>query len=182
MHSITLSGGVGYCNAVRRVLMSDLTMWAPCQLRIRTNTSCQTDEYLAHRIGLIPFQRVGNGNEIILRASGPGIVTSSQFIGPAFESVHTNIEIMLLDVDQELDLTVVFDEQSASKHARYSPCAAVGMKHVDGTDTYRLTFETLTNERTADVMTRALDKLEERVDNALHALATQPAVPPRTMC
>ena len=50
-----LRGGAGFCNAVRRTLASDVTMLAPYEVRVLENTSCQNDEYIAHRIGLVPF-------------------------------------------------------------------------------------------------------------------------------
>ena len=66
MASFVLDGGAGFCNAVRRSLIGDVAMWAPCEVDVRINTSCETDEYLAHRIGMVPFRRVGHGEEMTL--------------------------------------------------------------------------------------------------------------------
>lgn len=176
-----LSGGAGFCNAVRRALLSDLEAWAPHDVTLRVNTSCQTDEYLAHRLGMIPFRRVGNGDEMTLRAQGPCTVHARDLTGPAFEAVHGNIEVLRLGPGQDLDLTVRFDRRRASVHARYAVVAGVGMERLDDA-THRLRFETNDGSDPREAMTRALDALEERVQKALRGLANQPAVPPKSMC
>ena len=50
-----MNGDYSTANAIRRVLVSDVETYAPSEVIIHTNTSCQPDEYIAHRIGLIPF-------------------------------------------------------------------------------------------------------------------------------
>lgn len=183
MVAFDLPGGVGFCNAVRRTLTSDVATWAPYELTIRTNTSCQTDEYLAHRIGLIPFRRVpGNTTtEMVLKKKG-STVLAQDIVGPGFEAVHPHIEVMLLREDQELDLSVHFDRQSASKHARYSPCAAVGMKALED-GKHRISFELLDDKADPkQVVLEALSAMEDRADRALGMLAHQPAKPPKSMC
>ena len=186
-------------------------MWAPFQLTIRTNTSCHTDEFVAHRIGLVPFKRVGNGDTMEIKMCGPCTVYARDVIGPAFEAVFPSIEISRLGPRQELDLTVHFDEQFASKHARYAPCAAVGMLSLglrrsegkrndaqshdrwndesdsdddDSTDKEecKISFEIIDGRTPVELMYSALDRLEQRVDNALVALGNQPIHPPKSMC
>lgn len=182
MHTFALAEGPGFCNAVRRTLLSDLESWAPCDVVVRENTSCQTDEFLAHRIGMIPFRRVGNGDTMTLRADGPGMATAGMLTGPAFEPVHGNIEIMKLGGrEQKLDLTVRFDRRKASVHARYAPCAAVGMRPL-GAHNHEIRFETNDGRPGKEAMQDALEALDARVQAALHALANQPEVPPRSMC
>lgn len=184
MVSFDIPGGVGFCNAVRRSLTSDVSSWAPCEIVLRKNTSCQTDEFLAHRIGLIPFRRLpgSHPNHMSLKKKG-ATALAGDLLGPGFEAVHPHIEIMLLGEDQELDLTVHFDEQLASKHARYSPCAAVGMTRLDGGDVHRISFELLDERADPRALVHgALSALDARVDKALLHLANQPSVPPKSMC
>jgi len=201
MSSFVVSGGVGFCNALRRTLAGDLSMLAPFQLTVRVNSSCHTDELIAHRIGLVPFKRVGHGDTMEIRVTGPCTVRAEDVVGPAFEPVHPSIEIAHLDVGQQLDLTIHFDEQLGSKHARYAPCAAVGMRSLSGRqsadasesalrdigvgvddDRCRITFEVIDGRMPEQLMSLALDRLEERIDRALVALGRQPAHPPKSMC
>lgn len=181
--SFALSGGVGFCNAIRRILLTDLEMWAPKELTIHSNTSCQTDEYIAHRVGMIPFEKTGEGDTITLSSIGPGMVTSKQFNGHAFTPIHDTIEIMQLDTNQQLKFTVHFDKQKASTHARYSPCSAVTMSAMDDkTERHKISFESITSDTPKSLILSALDHFEARIDRALLQLANQPKVPPKSMC
>jgi len=168
-----IPGHVGFCNALRRTLLSDIQTEAPSTARVVTNVTCHTDEYLAHRMGLIPFRRVGNGNVMTLHVTGPIDVTTAHFTGPAFEPIHTNIVILQLDHGHELNVEITFDVQPAGRHARYSPCYAVGMipSITDGDDTHILSFGS-NDERTPDrLLNESLDLVTKRIDNALLLLA-----------
>ena len=180
MKSFPIPGDVGFCNAVRRTLLQDVMMWAPSTVTVRTNTSCQTDEYIAHRIGLIPFRRVGNGDTVEFTCTGPQMATTAHVRGPAFEPVH-EIDVMLLADDQCIDLTIHMEHRKASTHARYSPCAAVGMKQLDS-NRHEISFRSIDGRDEREVLLEALDRLDDRVAAALLQLANQPAQPPKTMC
>jgi hypothetical protein len=182
--SVVLTGGAGFCNAVRRALLSDVMAWAPCTVTVRVNTSCQTDEYVAHRIGLIPFRRVAEGGNdaMTLFVQGPGIAHAGDLAGPNFVAQHPEIEVMLLGPEQSLDLTVHFNRRPASAHARYNLCGAVGMQRVDGDGRHRLRFDTLDGRPPMHCVQDALDALERRVDDVLLQLAQQPPTAPRSMC
>lgn len=179
--SFTLPGGVGFGNAVRRTLLSDIESWAPCKVTLHENTTVQTDEYLGHRIGLIPFRSVGNGDTMTLDRTGPCTITAADVVGPAFEAVHPEIEILYLAKKQRLRMTIHFDQQAAGKHARYCVCAAVGMETLKNGHT-KISFSVNTGRPPTEVMLEALDRLDQRVQRALHALANQPATPPTSFC
>lgn len=176
--TFVLPGGVGFCNAVRRTLLSDVEAWAPCEVTVHENTSCQTDEFLAHRIGMIPFARVGNGEVLELDATGPCTACARDFTSPGFAPVHEGIELMTLGKDQRLRLTVRLDKQPAHKHARYAACAGVGMRKVDA-DRCAVSFSVNDGRAPLQVLLEALDHLDARVERALHALAHQPEVAPQ---
>lgn len=174
-----LSGGPGFCNAVRRSLLSDLETEAPCSVRMKVNTSCLTDEFIAHRIGLIPFRRVGNGDTMRLDVTGPCPVTSMHLTGPAFECL-VDVEIARLGKEHRLCIEVTFDKQPASRHARYSPCACVGMSVED--DGCVIRFRSNDTRTPKELMMEALDQTDRRLERALRSLATQPSAPPQSHC
>lgn len=178
--SFRISGGVGFCNAIRRSLLSDITTEAPHLVRIHVNTTCYTDEFLSHRIGMVPFRRVGNGDQMRLDATGPCSVFTSMLVGPAFECVH-DVEIARLGVDHRLSVTIFFDTHDAATHARYSPCAAVGMKHLDD-GRCEIRFRSNDARSPKELMLIALEQTEQRIQRALHALANQPETPPKSYC
>lgn len=179
--SFSLTANVGFCNAVRRTLLHDLKSYSPYQVEVRENTSCQTDEFLAHRIGMIPFRRVGNGLEMTLRAEGPASVRASELVGPGFEAVHApSVEVIRLGRGQSIDLTVRFDCQSSSKHARYCKVQAVGMRPKNGQ--IELRFSTMDGSDPSVLLSDALDHLDQRVEHALAGLSRQPTTPPQSFC
>lgn len=182
--SFVVSGGVGFCNAVRRTLLSDVQAWAPAKLTVKHNSTCQTDEYLAHRIGLVPFRRIeahGASAPLTLDRTGPCTVVAADILGSGFSPVYGTIEIMELGPGHRLHVEIHMDCQPAHVHARYAVCAAVGMCKVDA-ERCRITFETNDDSDPKLRMAEALDHLEARVDRALQALAHQPSVPPQTFC
>lgn len=118
---------------------------------------------------------------MLLKRTGPCKVLVSDVLGPAFSPVHEQIEIISLVDGQELDLTIHFEYKNGNTHARYSPCAAVGMEKVsDGV--HRIRFETIDGTPGKEMLLRALDALEKRFDSALLQLANQPTTPPKSKC
>ena len=178
--SFVIPGGAGFCNAIRRTLLSDLSSEAPYSVEIRVNTSCQTDEFIAHRIGMIPFRRTGNGNTLDLKVKDRS-ARSTDLTGVAFEPC-VDVEIMSMQAGQSLDMTIRFDEQLSRKHARYAKCAAVGMSKVDNEGRHKIVFETLDGSDPRTIMRSALDALESRIDDALLDLANKDLPPPKSMC
>lgn len=174
-----VEGHTGYCNALRRTLASELRTWAPCRVEFRENRSCHNDEYLAHRIGMIPFRRVGNGDTMELQQTGPGLVDADALTGPAFEAAHPTIPLVALRAGQTIDATVHFDQQLASKHARYAPCAGLAMRRV-GPTSHELSFETVDGRDPTVLVREALDAMDATLADALQQLAHQPSAPPKS--
>ena len=167
-----LPGHVGLCNALRRTLLSDLETEAPVSVKMIRNVTCHTDEYIAHRIGLVPFRRVGNGDTLTLRATGPCTVTCDAFIGPSFETIYPNLELLHLDTGHELKLEVTFATGRAGTHARYSPCYAVGMVP-DAHDVHILSFGSNDQRTPLQLLNDSFDHLDARLDRALLSLADE---------
>lgn len=186
--SFRIPGGVGFCNAVRRSLLSDIEGWAGYEVDLRVNTSCQTDEYLAHRLGQLPLRPLMNdgSREMTLCVTGPCTAMAAQLVGPGFEVVHPDVEILRLGPNQTLDLTLKIDRRPAHAHARYAMVSGVGMAPVPHGDPihadHTIVFETLDHRPPKHVMEEALAKLDARVDAALLQLAHQPVDPPPSMC
>ena len=54
---VVVDGEPSRANAARRALISSLRSVAPDRVEIDVNTSAHTDEYIAQRLGLLPFRR-----------------------------------------------------------------------------------------------------------------------------
>ena len=159
-----LNSSVGTVNAIRRALIMDIESWAADTVTFENNSSCQTDEYIAHRIGMIPFIKVGNGESMQIHVKGRTVL-ASDLTGPSFKIVK-DVERIEMTEDQEIKATVHFNYKSGSVHARYKMCAAVAMQLLNNGQ-YKLSFETLNNEEPDDVMKKAISAIESKIDRAL---------------
>ena len=160
---------IGLANALRRTLLDDLLRWAPEYVDVKKNTTCQTDEFIAHRIGLVPFRRVGNGDTMTVHVKGRNFF-ASDLTGPAFEPLH-DLTIMNLNRDQEFEAVVKFAHHPGAKHARYKMCSGVAIQKLDN-HSHRLVFETLDERDPKEVLSEAIERLHLRVDDALQQLSS----------
>lgn len=123
---------VGIVNAIRRALIMDVPRLAPSHVVIDVNTSCATDEFLAHRIGQIIFRSTSTtGEKEVAKLHVKGrCVLASDVIGTVTPS-HPETMIIQLTAEQELRLSVHFDVKTGAEHARYSHVHAVAYQPVD---------------------------------------------------
>lgn len=157
----------GLANALRRTIIMDIEVWAPDTVTFEVNTSCQTDEYIAHRIGLIPFKKIGEGTEMKINVKGRTVFTSD-LVGNSFEFVN-DCEIIEMIENQELNATINFKLKKGSTHARYKLCSGVGIQILNN-NMYKLVFETLDDKDPDEVMNIAISELNKKVDDALQQL------------
>jgi DNA-directed RNA polymerase alpha subunit len=155
---------VGTVNAVRRALIMDIEAWAPDTVTFTRNSSCQTDEYIAHRIGLIPFVKVGDGDTMEISVKGRTL-RASDLTGPAFKIVK-DVEIIEMNEEQEITATVFFKLKCGHVHARYKMCSAVSMQILQN-GMYKLCFETLNDEEPDAVLRKAICAIDSKIDRAL---------------
>lgn len=153
-----LPGGAGKCNALRRALLTDLSCVAPDAVVVRTNTTGYTDEYLAARIGLVPFDVSDETTTTTLCVTGPCTATTADLVGARYAS----IELARCRAGQTLALDVHFRRGTGREHARFTRVAAVGMAPVD--DLHELRFEPLYDDDGHACVHEALAALQARID------------------
>lgn len=163
---------VGMANALRRALMSDVVNYAAKEVVIRTNTSCQTDEYIAHRVGMIPVRRrhPDVDGAMTLCVSGREAL-ASDMKGDAYYAPQDVPIIKMLD-GQTLDLDVVFGAGTGADHVKFSHIGPVAYS-VESETRVRMGFEMITDESPLDYVERAVQMLERRVDDAIFAVETK---------
>ena len=156
-------------NSIRRALMSDVETYAPKSVLVRENTSCQTDEYIAHRIGLIPFLKVSDLAESTIAVSDRQVM-STDVVGNGFKAA-VNMPIIKLGREQRLDATVHFSKGTGAMHAKFSHIAAVS--YMVDKDTTHMSFQTFDGVDPLVYLSQAIDSLIRRVDAALHFVETR---------
>lgn len=170
----------GIANAIRRSLLNDVTTYAPKSICIQKNTSCQTDEYIAHRVGLIPFDYPKNVTiEDIphLSCSVTGSTAFSKDLVGDFFRATQNVPIMKLDNGQELSFTIEFERGTGAKHAKFSHISAVEFKKINDVgktdaDT-QISFSMITQ---ADPLLYSLDAIQsllKHVETVLYFIDTE---------
>lgn len=157
-------------NALRRALMLDVKRYSPADVTIYENTSSQTDEYIAHRIGLMPFldcssEHTEENSDIVLTLSVHGrSPTTDDLKGTRFRCAEC-IPIVLMSDEQTLRMEIRMALNSGATHARYSHIGPVSYNPMS-TGVVRLSFETLCG----DPICYALDavrSLLSRIDDAI---------------
>lgn len=159
-------------NAIRRALMSDVETYAPSEIVVHRNSSSQTDEYIAHRIGLIPFvlrDASAPPTDIHLSVCGR-TASTADFVGDSFRAVHDTPIVRLVE-GQTLHIEVRFAKGTPALHVKHAHIGPVAYQKRGETTT--LSFETLTNESPLQYALTALQSLHQRVDDTIHFVETQ---------
>ena len=126
--TLQLPGTINQINAFRRSLISEVSMIAPSKVEIRRNTTAMTDEFLAQRIGLIPFVQDDTIDPKTLKASlkvSGRNATTNDILG--VDVAYKDVEIAVIDHNQELDLDVFFTRGTSGTHAQFARVCAVSM-------------------------------------------------------
>lgn len=126
-YRVRVAGEASQANALRRALTSRLETVAPKSVTIEVNTSCMSDEFIAHRIGLIPFSQHDGLADATLDVRGRSAF-ARDFVCAGPTPVSGEIEVMRMAEAQRLALTVHFETGNGA--ARFCRVAALGMRPV----------------------------------------------------
>ncbi len=156
-----------FANAVRRYIMNRVPVMAIDNVTFYENTSSLFDEFVAHRLGLIPLttpKGVPADSEVMfyLDAKGPKMVYSSELetkdkdVKPAKDK----IPIVTLSKDQSLRLEAKAKLGTMDKHAKFQPGLAA-YEIADGT--YKFIVESFFQMPPKELVSRALVALEDDI-------------------
>lgn len=121
---LRMDGNYNLANAIRRSV-EEIPILSIDEVEIFKNDSALYDEFLAHRIGLIPLKTDDKMSEktsidLTLKKSGPGLVYASDFQGDA-KVIYDKIPLTLLEKGQELEVIATARLGKGIEHAKNTP-------------------------------------------------------------
>lgn len=156
---------VSFANAIRRYIINSVPVFAIDEVTFYENTSPIFDEYIAHRIGLIPIitpvsaQKDAEIN-FYLDAKGPKTVYSSELETKDKEAkiAKSNIPIVTLGAEQVLRFEAKAKLGTARTHAKFQ----AGLAAYEITDgIYKFNVESFFQMEPKEMVIRAISALEE---------------------
>ncbi len=163
---------VPFANAIRRYVMSHVPVLAIENVTFYDNTSWIFDEYIAHRLGMLPIttpEKIPAESEIAfsLDETGPKVVyskdlkSSDKDIGSAKEK----IPIITLNENQHLRLEAKARTGIGTRHAKFQ--ASVISYEMQKEGTFKFIVESFYQMEPTDVMLRGCAILEDEVSEII---------------
>lgn len=161
---------VSFANILRRYILSKVPVFAISKVTFYDNTSSLFDEYIAHRIGLIPLttpEKTSENAEVTftLDQTGPKIVYS-QDLKSSDKDVKVgreNIPIVTLGTDQRLRLEGKATIGTILQHARFQ--AGLGSYEIKEDGKVKFKVESFSQMEPAELLLRACDLAEKDVSS-----------------
>ena len=155
-------------NTIRRYVMNQVKVLAMDHATFYDNTSSFWDEYLAHRVGLIPIStpdKLPENVEIIfsLDATGPKTVVAKDFTS-SDKGINVALEdvvLVTLTANQHLRLEAKAILGSGVKHAKFQ--AGLITYGIDG-DKMKFIVESFYQMKPSDMIVRACNRIESDLD------------------
>jgi DNA-directed RNA polymerase subunit D len=132
--NFTLNVNQPTANAIRRFIISSVKTYAIDIVEISMNTTCLTDEFIAHRLGLIPLIADGiiEDCEFTLNVpciEGPlgpkstRVIYSKDLISnnDKIKPISDNFPILKLSNTQQIFIKAYIKKSSGSEHIKWSP-------------------------------------------------------------
>ncbi|MEM2963580.1 MAG: DNA-directed RNA polymerase subunit D [Candidatus Anstonellales archaeon] len=158
-----------FANALRRLSMTAVPVMAIDTITVYENTSSSFDEYISHRLGLIPLKTPSSYPKnssctLILHKEGPCTVYSSdlkskdQSVKPSFP----NIPIIKLLEHQSIRIEAHAVFGTGSKHAKFQPCLASYEKNTE--NSFSFFVESFHQLPPRKILLQAAELLEEKAE------------------
>ncbi|MDE1865176.1 MAG: DNA-directed RNA polymerase subunit D [Candidatus Micrarchaeota archaeon] len=168
--TFTLTGSrSGLANAFRRSISGSVPCFAIDRITFYENTSAMFDEYIAHRIGLIPIKTPASGynekDEILfsLEATGPSMVFSKQLVSAdkEVEVANDKIPIIKLGPEQKLRIEGKAIMGTGSRHSKFQPGFVTYEESGDGS--FRFSLESFGQMSPAEMVNKAASAIRDEL-------------------
>ncbi|MDE1825146.1 MAG: DNA-directed RNA polymerase subunit D [Candidatus Micrarchaeota archaeon] len=161
--------GVGntFVNSLRRVMTNSVPTFAIDSITFYENTSSMFDEYIAHRIGLVPIatpEGYDEKDEIVfhLDAEGPKTVYSKELEGTdkKVKIANENIPLIKLAEGQRLKVDGKAILSTGMKSSKFQPGLISFTANDDNTE-FEFYIETFGQMTAKEILNRALDIIDK---------------------
>jgi DNA-directed RNA polymerase subunit D len=165
----TLSkASAAYANALRRVAISGVPTFAIDKSTFYDNSSAMFDEYISHRVGLVPIATPSKGYSdtdtilFTLEAHGPKTVYSGELKSSdkGVAVANDNIPIIKLADGQKIKLEAKAVLGTASRHAKFQP--GITTFEQKGDDTFEFYVESFGQMPPREIINKACDAIKEQ--------------------
>ncbi|MEM0149534.1 MAG: DNA-directed RNA polymerase subunit D [Candidatus Micrarchaeaceae archaeon] len=158
-----------YANAIRRTAMNSVKTFAIDKVTFYENSSAMFDEYIAHRIGLVPILtpegKYSEDEEVLftLDAIGPKTVYSKELetADKSIKVANGNIPIIKLYNDQKLRIDAKAKLGTGYQHVKFQP----GLVTYDetGKGSFEFYVETFGQMPPKEIMKRTFEAIREEL-------------------
>ncbi|MCH2604341.1 MAG: DNA-directed RNA polymerase subunit D [Candidatus Nitrosopelagicus sp.] len=177
--SVKLQGmPLQYANALRRICLNGVPIFAIDTVDILENSSILADEGIAHRLGLIPLktelsaiETSGDSDRIMLTLdSGDSIETRTIFSGEiesqddTIKPISEKIPIVTLAPNQRIKFEAHARLGRGIEHAKWNSSNIATLTETDKDDEHILTVETTGALEPKDIILASINELSNRLD------------------
>jgi DNA-directed RNA polymerase subunit D len=187
--SVKLKGvPLQYANALRRICLNGVPVFAIDTVDIIENSSVMSDEGIAHRLGLIPIRtdlkrfaepskcscqsKAGCSNCRVMLVVDSGIADTTRTVTSAelsseddtVKPVSDKVPIVQIAPGQNIKLEAYARLGRGSDHAKWNSANVAVLTHTDKPEEYVLTVETTGALGPEQIITAAVDELEQRLE------------------
>ena len=163
-------------NALRRVIISELEIWAVDDVEINSNTSIMPDEMLASRLALVPVRCLQEPSSddtqptmtmnITCQDAIETIYSSSIDCEKHFEIPFKDIPLVKLKRGQTIQLTAYLKRDCGHEHSKWSPtCKCAFRKRDNQPDVFEFNVESVGALTPDEIVLSGLEKLHARFTN-----------------
>lgn len=187
--SVKLKGvPLQYANALRRICLNGVPVFAIDTVDIIENSSVMSDEGIAHRLGLIPIKtdlkrfaepskcacqsKTGCSNCRVMLVIDSGNTDSTRIVTSAemssedetIKPVSDKIPIVQIAPGQKIKLEAYARLGRGTDHAKWNSANISVLTHTDKPEEYILTVETTGALAPEQIVVSAIDELEQRLE------------------
>lgn len=173
--AVSLNGiDVGLANALRRYAINSVKSFAIDTVTFYENSSAMFDEYIAHRIGLVPIKtptkgyHEGDSIMFTLEAEGPKVVYSGE-LKSSERDVHVSTEgipIIKLGKAQRLRIEGKAVMGNAQQHSKFQPGLVT---YEEDKGTFKFYVESFGQMPPKEIIKKACDALASDLKEAAKA-------------